>query len=58
MKILLHIPSGYEDEYKRDQFVDSLSRLIEDAHLLAGNYEKETAYMLIDALKTAQSLKE
>lgn len=57
MKILLHIPSEYEDEYRRDQFADSLSRLIEDAHLLAGNYEKETAYMLIDALKTATVVK-
>lgn len=33
---------------------DSLHRLSADAHLLAGNYEQETAKMLIKAFKNAE----
>ena len=51
MKLIIDIPEAFESHYKGDAFKDSLERLYEDAHALAGNYEKETALMLIDAFK-------
>lgn len=56
MLIQLNIPPEFEDEYNKDRFKESLSRLIADANLLAGNYEKETARFLITALQDSKEV--
>ena len=56
MTIQLNIPNEFEDEYKKDRFKESLSRLIADANLLAGNYEKETARFLITAFQDSKEV--
>ena len=53
MKLIVEIPKEFEDHFNNDRFEDSLHRLSADAHLLAGNYEQETAKMLIEAFKNA-----
>jgi hypothetical protein len=53
MKLLIGIPKEFEQHFKQDAFEDSLHRLSADAHLLAGNYEQETAVMLIEAFASA-----
>ena len=55
MKILIEIPAAYESEFKRDKFEESLKRLMSDAHSMAGDYEKETAGMLITAFKKSST---
>lgn len=54
MKIEIEIPEEFEGHFKHDQFEDSLTRLNADVHMTAGNYEKETAIMLIKALKNSK----
>lgn len=54
MQIKIDIPEEFISEYKDDKFGDSLQRLKSDAHLLAGNYEKEVVDMLIKAFKNAK----
>lgn len=54
LKIEITIPIEFEYDYYSDRFEDALCRLISDAHLLAGNYEQETAKMLAKALKEAR----
>lgn len=49
MRIIIDIPKEFEEHFKQDRFKDALNRLSIDAHLLAGNYEQETATMLIKA---------
>jgi hypothetical protein len=49
MKIEIEIPKEFEEHFKQDKFEDTLHRLSADAHLIAGNYEQETAIMLIKA---------
>ena len=56
MKIVIEIPEAFEGHFKQDRFKDSLERLIEDANLLAGNYEIETAEMLIMAFANGTPL--
>ncbi len=51
MKIEIEIPKEFEEHFKQDRFEDALRRLSTDAHLIAGNYEKETAVMLIKAFR-------
>lgn len=51
MRIIIDIPKEFEEHFKQDNFEDTLHRLCADAHLIAGNYEKETAVMLIQAFK-------
>lgn len=51
MKIEIEIPKEFEEHFNQDSFEDTLHRLSADAHLLAGNYEQETAIMLIKAFK-------
>ncbi len=51
MKIEIEIPKEFEEHFMRDRFEDTLHRLSADAHLIAGNYEQETAVMLIKAFK-------
>ena len=53
MELLVKIPKEFEQHFKQDAFEDSLHRLSADAHLLAGNYEQETAVMLIEAFASA-----
>ena len=53
MELLIKIPKEFEQHFKQDAFGDSLHRLSADAHLLAGNYEQETAAMLIESFKNA-----
>ena len=54
MKIVIDIPDAFVEYFNNDRFEDSLHRLSADANLLAGNYEQETAIMLIEAFKNAQ----
>ena len=54
MKIVIEIPKEFEDHFMGDHFRDSLMRLIADANCLAGNYEKETADMLIHSFGNAE----
>ena len=58
MTLLIKIPKEFEQHFKDDRFEDSLNRLSADAHLLAGNYEQETAIMLINAFKYAVQVEE
>lgn len=51
MRIIIDIPKEFEEHFKQDNFEDTLHRLCADAHLIAGNYEKETAVMLIQTFK-------
>lgn len=53
MKLLIDIPKEFEPHFQTDRFADSLYRLSADAHLLAGNYEQETAVMLIKSFKSS-----
>ncbi len=53
MWIAIKIPEEFEEHFYRDNFKDSLLRLLMDAHCLAGKYEKETILMLIEALENA-----
>ena len=53
MKLLIDIPKEFERHFQRDRFADSLHRLSADAHLLAGNYEQETAIMLIKSFESS-----
>lgn len=54
MKIEIEIPKEFEKHFEQDKFEDALCRLSTDAHLMAGNYEKETATMLIGAFKNSK----
>lgn len=54
MKIEVEIPKEFEEHFNQDRFEDALRRLNADAHLLAGNYEQETAEMLIEAFKNGK----
>lgn len=58
MKVLIEIPKEFESHFHMDRFADSLLRLKADAHLVAGNYEKETAYMLFQAFQNAECVSE
>lgn len=49
MRIIIDIPKEFEEHFKQDKFENALQRLSDDAHLMAGNYEQETAIMLIKA---------
>ena len=53
MKITIDIPEEFVSHWEADRFADSLMRLSADAHCLAGNYEKETAKMLVEAFQNA-----
>ena len=58
MKIILEIPKEFERDYKIDRFEDNFLRLIADIHSIAGNYEKETANMLIDAFRNSEEIED
>ena len=54
MKIIIDIPKEFVWHFEQDRFADSLKRLKSDAHLLAGNYEKELMDMLIESFKNSR----
>lgn len=54
MKIEIEIPREFEKHFMQDRFEDSLIRLSEDAGFMAGEYEKETINMLIQAFKESK----
>ena len=54
MRIEIEIPKEFEEHFEQDKFEDTLHRLSADAHLIAGNYEQETAIMLIKAFKESK----
>lgn len=54
MKIAIDIPKEFEAEWIKDKFEETLDRLKADAHCLAGNYERETAEMLVLAFQNAK----
>lgn len=56
IQVVLTIPKEFVGHFEQDRFYDSLMRLNSDAHLLAGNYEQETAKMLIGAFKDCKVL--
>lgn len=51
MRIEIEIPKEFEDEYKTDKFNHFFSRVMCDIEkgVLCGNYERETADMLLNA---------
>ena len=53
MILTINIPDEFVQDFKKDRFKDTLNRLSADAHLVAGNYERETAAMLIKAFQNA-----
>lgn len=56
MIIQLNIPPEFEDEYNKDKFKETLLRLFSDAHMFAGNYEKETAIILMKAFQDSEEV--
>lgn len=54
MRIEIEIPKEFEEHFNQDKFEDSLNRLYADVHLLAGNYERELAEMLIKAFRESK----
>ena len=54
MKIQIEIPEEFTGEFNQNRFQETLERLIADAELVAGRYEKETAQMLIKAFKNGE----
>lgn len=57
MRLIIEIPKEFEAHFADDRFKNSLERLQADAHLLAGNYERELADMLIDAFYRAEGIR-
>ena len=60
MNIVVKIPKEFEEEFNRDKFEDSLSRVASDIESfgfqLAGRYELETIKMLREAFKNGKPL--
>lgn len=44
--VRLEIPAAFVNHFNEDRFRDSLYRLYDDAHFMAGRYEKELVDML------------
>ena len=49
MKILIDIPKEFEIDYRTDRFADFFERVKADMDLMCGNYEIETANMMVNA---------
>ena len=51
MRIIIDIPNEFEEDYTWDRFKDFFSRVLCDIQdgTICGNYEKETAEMLLKA---------
>ena len=60
MDLVIKIPKEFEEEFNRDKFEDSLSRVASDIESfgfqLAGRYEQETIKMLREAFKEGTPL--
>lgn len=58
MKIMIEIPEEFICDYEADRFKDCFLRFIYDSKtgLMAGNYERETAEMLIKAFRDAKEV--
>lgn len=64
MKIVIDIPTEFEEHFKSDRFEDSLQRVRFDIHkfkignknMLSGNYEIETLDMLTEAFLNGTQL--
>lgn len=58
MKLIIEIPKEFVCDYEADGFEDCFQRFICDSKtgLMAGNYERETAEMLIKAFKDAKEV--
>lgn len=54
MKIIIDIPQEFEQDFINNRFEEAFQRLMADAHCIAGNYEKETASMLINAFRESK----
>lgn len=57
MKLEIDIPLEYVDDFNNDKFSDFFHRVIADICRydgLCGLYEKEIAYMFLDAFKDAK----
>lgn len=62
-KIILEIPSEFEEEYESNKFFESFMRVLTDVKSienfkLSGNYEFETLNMLIKAFKNSEVVNE
>lgn len=58
MRIIIDIPEQFESDYKGDMFKDFFLRVICDIPkgIMCGNYEKETAEMLLKAFEESTPL--
>lgn len=54
--VTIRIPKEFVGELVKDRFKDTFERAKADFHALAGNYERETMDMLIEAFKNAEVL--
>ena len=54
--VTIRIPNEFVGELEKDRFRDTFERAKADFHFLAGNYERETMDMLIEAFKNADVL--
>lgn len=49
MKTLIDIPEEFEIDYRTDRFADFFERVKADMDVICGNYEIETADMMVNA---------
>ena len=54
MKILIDIPEEFEVDYNTDRFADFFQRCLADMGTCCGNYEQETAEMMIGAFEKSR----
>ena len=54
MKILIDIPKEFEVDYNTDRFADFFQRCLADMSTCCGNYEQETAEMMIRAFEKSR----
>ena len=55
--VRLEIPAAFINHFNEDRFKDSLYRLYDDAHFMAGRYEKELAFMLAKSFQHCEVIK-
>ena len=51
MKIVIEIPEEFEIDYNTDKFKDFFQRILADMNCICGNYERETAEMLVKSFE-------
>jgi hypothetical protein len=52
--VSIKIPKNFIGEWKKDRFKETFERVKADFDFWAGNYERETIDMLIEAFKNAE----